>query len=107
MSCSSVCSGSLARLTFRTTASTSGSVGFSPGPAGRVSSVRPWGSISASAYDTRFPNSVSITGALLLEAAFAGNHREFQDVVAPLTLLFFPAALGSRAASIRLARPLP
>jgi hypothetical protein len=45
--------------------------------------------------------------ALLLEAAFAGNHREVQDVVVPLTLLFFLAALGSRAASIRLARPLP
>jgi hypothetical protein len=45
--------------------------------------------------------------ALLLEAAFAGNHPEFQGVVTPMVLLFFVSALGSRAASIRLARPLP
>jgi hypothetical protein len=45
--------------------------------------------------------------ALLVEAAFAGNHHEFQGIMPPLILLFFLGALGSRAASLRLARPLP
>jgi hypothetical protein len=45
--------------------------------------------------------------ALLLEAAFAGNHPEFQGIMPPLILLFFLGGLGSRAASVRLARPVP
>jgi hypothetical protein len=45
--------------------------------------------------------------ALLLEAAYAGNHAQFQGLMPPLILLFFLGGLGSRAASVRLARPVP